>query len=162
MATCKRCRTIMYPGAAGSPENHKRGYCSDGAMQKLEHTTQNEDPPQAHQPSSWVLPEWPQPKGIFTDGTQFHPVEFLNTIREMYEQVVVDNVGGDLILEHVAFASVLSRRTIQLQNGTVLFKLFDLTCPPSTPEGLIIVHNDNKYLRLDCLQEPSVGSTEVF
>jgi hypothetical protein len=98
----------MYPGPTGAAENHKRGYCSDGAKQKIDHSKQNEDPPQANLPKSWVIPEWPQPKNIFTDGTHFHPLEFLNKVRDMYEQVVVEKAGDDLILEHVAFVSLLA------------------------------------------------------
>jgi hypothetical protein len=153
--TCKCCRTIMYPGPSGAAENHKQGYCSDGVKQTIELTVQNEDPPRADTPKSCTLPEWPQPQGIFTDGIQFHLVEFLNKIREMYEKVVIEKQGGDMILEHVAFASLLARRTVQLEDGAVLFKLLDLGCPPSTLEGLIIIINDKKYLCLDCLQEPS-------
>jgi hypothetical protein len=59
----------MYPGGA---DDHKRGYCADGARQivkKGDHDT---------------LPDWPQPQGIFEKGTHFHPIEFLKTLREVY------------------------------------------------------------------------------
>ena len=52
--TCTRCKVIMYPGKTNSPENHKRGYCSDGVQQK--------------EKSGDFLPRWPQPPGIFTNG----------------------------------------------------------------------------------------------
>src|SRR6266699_7254783 len=79
MAIYGRCQMIMYPGGA---DNHKRGYCADGAHQivkKCDHDT---------------LPDWPQPQGIFEKGTHFHPIEFLTTLQEVYEKVVVDRTSG--------------------------------------------------------------------
>ena len=46
---------------------------------------------------------------------------------------------------------MLSNRTTIDQDGTVLFRLFDLTIPPSTPDELIVLHDGCKHLRLDCL-----------
>jgi hypothetical protein len=34
IATCSRCKTVMYPGRSGALENHKKGYCADGVRQK--------------------------------------------------------------------------------------------------------------------------------
>jgi hypothetical protein len=81
---------IMYPGPTGAVENHKKGYCSDGVKQTLEQSRQNQDPPQPNQSVSIASPRWPQPSGIFTNGTQFHPVAFLHKIGEMYEKVVIE------------------------------------------------------------------------
>ena len=153
-ATCRRCRTLMYPGPTGAAENHKRGYCSDGARQTLKHSSQNQDPPKPNQPLSHTMPAWPQPQGIFTDGIYFNPVGFLTTLREVYEKVVIDKVSGEAAMEHEAFAGLLFARTLMARDGSMLFKLYDLDCPSSTPEGLLEVHNGMKYLRLDCLREP--------
>jgi len=82
-------------------------------------------------------------------------MEFLEKIREMYEKVVIEKESGDLMMEHEAFARLLGRRTVVLNDQSVLFKLFDLAYPPSTPEVLIVTHEGDKYLRVDCLQEPA-------
>lgn len=157
-ATCKRCRTIMYPGPTGAPENHKKGYCSDGVKQTLAHSKQNQDPPKPNQSVSLAAPAWPQPTGIFTNGTQFHPMIFLDKVRDMYTKVVIEGASGELLLEHEAFAHLLARRTVVLEDRSVLFKIFDLDCPVSMPEGFIVMHGGDKYLCVDCLQEPPAVS----
>lgn len=79
----------------------------------------------------------------------------------MYERVVIDGESGDLLMEHQAFASLLMRRTLTLEEGSVVFKLFDLDYPPSTPDSLIVVRDGLKYLRIDCLREqPTMGVPE--
>lgn len=144
----------MYPGGSGGPGNHKKGFCSDGAMQLPKKTGQNEDPPRDDQPKSHAPPAWPQPIGIFNNGNKFHPYVFLEKINEMYEKVVVDrDSGADFVLEHAAFASLLTRRTIQGEDGAVLFKLFDIANEPPIPEELIVVKDNHKHLRIDCLQD---------
>lgn len=143
----------MYPGPSGAPENHKRGYCSDGAKQTFERSPQNEDPPRENTSASANAPKWPQPQGLFTNGTHFHPMELLRKIREMYEKVVVQKSSGEFLMEDEAFVNLLVRRTLILDNGTVLFKLFNLECASSTPEDLLLTHEGNRYLRVDCLRE---------
>jgi hypothetical protein len=120
----------------------------------MEQSKQNQDPHQSNQPAS--PPEWPQPQGIFTNGTHFHPLVFLDKIKEMNEKVVIEKASGDLLMEHKAFARLLTRRMVVLDDQLVLFKIFDLACPPSTAEVLIIVHEGDKYLRLECLQQESM------
>lgn len=144
----------MYPGPAGSPENHKRGSCSDGAKSLLAASDQNRDPEQPDKVATTSPLEYPLPKGIFTAGTNFHPLVFIATLRDIYEKVVVSQVGDDTLLEYQAFASLLIRRTLLLEDRTVLFKMIDCEVPTSTPEGLITIVDGLKYLRLDCLQEP--------
>ncbi|THH09889.1 hypothetical protein EW146_g8543, partial [Bondarzewia mesenterica] len=115
--TCSRCRTVKYSGSAGSAANHKKKHCSDGVRPK--------DPTDE-------LPDWPQPLGIFTGGSHFHPTAFLLTVREMYERIVIagDN-GKDVTMEDEAFAKLLMRRTVVSPEGTVLFRLYDsLTMSP--------------------------------
>jgi hypothetical protein len=127
----------MYPGGN---DNHKKGYCADGAPQK----SSNND----------SLPEWPQPQGIFEKGALFHPITFLKVLREVYERVVVCGVdGSDLPLEYEAFAKMLNRRTVVDGEGNILFKLFDLNVPPSTPDSLVVMHHNFRHLRLDCLRD---------
>jgi len=79
---------------------------------------------------------------------------FLDKVRDMYAKVVIERASGELLLEHEAFAHLLARRTVVLENRSVLFKIFDLECSALTPEGLIVTHESDKYLRVDCLQEP--------
>jgi len=47
--TAIRCHTVMYPGGS---ENHKKGYCADGARQ-------------AKRKGEGGIPDWPQPQGIY-------------------------------------------------------------------------------------------------
>ena len=127
----------MYPGGA---DNHKRGYCADGARQIVKKGDDD------------TLPDWPQPQGIFEKGTHFYPVKFLKTLREIYEKLVVDRASGiDVPVEYEAFRKMLSKRTTIDQDGTVLFRLFDLTIPSTTPGKLIVLRDGCKHLRLDCL-----------
>ncbi|KAH9968171.1 hypothetical protein BC827DRAFT_1170757 [Russula dissimulans] len=58
----------MYP--CGS-ENHKKGYCVDGARQVKR---KGEDD----------IPNWPQPQGIYVKEMDFHPVKYLKTLQDMY------------------------------------------------------------------------------
>jgi len=130
---------IMYPGGT---DNHKRGYC-DGARQIVKKGDND------------TLPDWPQPQGIFEKGTHFHPIEFIKTLREVYGKVVVDRARGvDVPVEYEAFTKMLGKRprTTIDQDGTILFRPFDLTIPPSTtPDELIVLRDGRRRLRLDCL-----------
>ena len=137
MAICSRCQTIMYPGGIG---NHKRGYCTDGVRQIVKKGGDD------------ALPDWPQPQGIFERGTHFYPIEFLKMLREVYEKLVVGHTSGlDVPIEYAAFTTMLGKRTTIDQDGTVLFRLFDLAIPSSTPDKLITLRDGRKHLRLDCL-----------
>jgi hypothetical protein len=86
-------------------------------------------------------------------GTHFHPIEFLKTLWEVYEKVVVDCASGVDVptIEYEAFTKMLGKQTAIDQDGTILFRLFDLTIPPSTPDQLIVLRDGCKHLRLDCL-----------
>jgi len=135
-ATCSQCKTIMYPGPTGSPENHKKGYCSDGVKQVLKSDT---------------VPDWPQPQGIFEMGMTFYLLKFLATIRNVYEKFVIkQGNGGNLAMEYKAFGKLLNHRIIS-PNNHFLFKLFDLEMPASTPPELVIDYNCARYLKVDCL-----------
>lgn len=124
-------------------------------MQVLKDNEQNRDPhkPGDEKPSSFAPPEWPQPQGIFLDGNKFHPYVFLEKINEIYEKIFVDHEGADFSLEHASFAALLTRRTVQGEDGAVLFKLFDMRNVPAVPEALIVVKDNNKHLQIDSLRE---------
>jgi RNase P subunit RPR2 len=133
-ATCTRCRTIMYPGPTGSPENHKKGVCSDGVSPALKAV------------------EWPQPQGVFTNGTHFHPIPFLQTLRKIYEAFLTHQEPPNTIpMEHDAFVRLLASRTVVRGDGAILFRVFDLQIDSTTPDDLVIDYDGMKHLRLDCL-----------
>src|SRR5712672_3002804 len=58
MAICSCCHIMMCPG---SSENHKRGYCVNGARQ-------------VKMKGKDDIPNWPQPQGIYVKGTDFPPI----------------------------------------------------------------------------------------
>jgi hypothetical protein len=129
----------MHPGVPGSSQNHKKKYCSDGVKQSMKPDT---------------TPDWPQPPGIFERGVIFNPIPFLKTIHDMYERIVIEGTDGDgLAMEYHAFAKLLQDRTTVAANGTILFKLFDLSLPFDAPTELIIEQNGTRYLRIDCLRD---------
>jgi len=134
----------MYPGPTGSALNHKRDCCSDGVQRKLKDGQPNDD----------ELPQWPQPPNVFTKGTHFHPRVFLAMIREVYERVAEQNgTESEFSMEDLAFCKLLMQRVKVCDNGTVLFKLFQhLVMPPDTPDGLLVVIDNCKYLQVDCLR----------
>ncbi|KAI0685919.1 hypothetical protein C8T65DRAFT_544218, partial [Cerioporus squamosus] len=137
--TCSRCKQLKYPGGLGSAANHKKKHCSDGVR--------------CGKVGSDTLPDWPQPPGIFSNGSAFHAVEFLKAIRDLHEKTIT-NEGRDLVvdLEYLAFAKMFHSRTFQVDpDGPFLFRLFDyLTLVPPLPD-LVVTHNGLKHLRLDCL-----------
>jgi len=130
----------MYPGRSGAPENHKKGYCADGVRQKPK--AESTDP---------TLPEWPQPYGIFTNGSHFHPLIFLATVRELYDKVIDCAISDqDYSMEDEAFSRMLSSR-VRIENGQALFLLFDLENGVGTPPSLFVDVEGHRYLRVDCL-----------
>ncbi|EGO25016.1 hypothetical protein SERLADRAFT_438621 [Serpula lacrymans var. lacrymans S7.9] len=138
---CSCCRTIKYPGLTGFSGNHKKLFCSDGVPVRKDFPDE--------------LPPWPQPQGIFVNGTHFHPRVFLSTIREIYEKVIIEGGNGaDLEMEYQAFAAMLVKRmTPPIPNSPVLFRLYEsLTLSPPMPD-LVKEHEGKKYLRVDCLSD---------
>lgn len=124
----------MYPGPANSPENHKRGYCSDGVKQKAK-----------------ALP-WPQPDGIFATGTSFFPLVFLKFVGELYEKVLGDrNQTQEFSMEEEAFSSLLQQRMQNRSDGSIFFELLELEVPADTPSSLIVEEAGIKFLRVDIL-----------
>jgi hypothetical protein len=121
---CLRCCTVMYPSPSGSPENHRKGYCSDGVKQVMK----NDD-----------TPDWPQLQGIFESGMTFNPIKFLATVQTVYDTVFLQAQGDNgLTMESEAFMKMLFTHTIYTLDGRCLFKLFPLEMPMSTPLNLLI------------------------
>ena len=102
----------------------------------------------------WDRYNWPQPQGIYGKGVHFYPIEFLKTLQDMYEMVVVcGERSTNLLMGHEAFGEVVQRRTSIEEDSTVLFRLYDLLMLPSTPDSLVVLCNRCKHLRLDCLRD---------
>ena len=57
---------------------------------------------------------------------------------------------------------VLGKRTNIDRDGTILFRLFDLTIPSSIPNKLIVLRDGCKYLRLDCFQDDCLAFSNSF
>ncbi len=144
----------MYPGPTGSPENHKRGYCSDGVRSK----------PPDDAPPGYLLP-WPQPNGVFssdTGGTTFNPIPFLATLRDVYEKAVLGGGQSDEVVDFGAFTTMLHSRIVVRADGAVLFRLYSEFELGPCPEGLFVKGEEleegrggnegTSYLRVDCLR----------
>lgn len=106
----------MWPGPKGSPLNHKRAFCSDGVRMKSQAQQKTADGRIVTITED--LPPWPQPSGIFEDGTTFHPTVFLSAVAQLYNQMVTRNsTGGEYAMEYLAFAEMLHKRTIVVPTG---------------------------------------------
>jgi len=106
--------------------------------------------------SADMLPDWPQPTGIFKDGKSFNALVFLQTVHDIYDTVTLGGPGPDesRAMEQAAFARMLEERLVVIPNG-VLFRMFSsLENSPKIPSEFIETLDDGKrYLRVDCLQE---------
>lgn len=148
VATCGRCKTIMYPGPTKSTTNHRRGVCADGVKSK----------PAAESPN---LPPWPQPTGIFSDGESFHAHAFLKKVQEVYGMVTTANADGTnlLLVEAQAFLLMLSERTVILTDAdsrptTALFKIYaGFQVDGSVPADRIVQHDGAECLRVGYLEQ---------
>lgn len=146
---CSRCNALMYPKGRGARENHPRGYCSDGApvhMTPIKHKkTKGDERP----------PPFPQPAGIFTEGTLFDPLTLLRQIRPLYERLIIGgDPEGDLDIEAQAFLKLLRDRIEFPENqDTPVFRLYStLQLKEHYMDQLIFEYNGVRYLRLPCLQ----------
>ncbi|KAI1781611.1 hypothetical protein LXA43DRAFT_1105626 [Ganoderma leucocontextum] len=155
--TCHRCLSIMWAHGEGNAENHKKGYCSDGARQKP-HTVDG---------VVEELPPWPQPNDIFTTGTHFWPKRFNRTIRELYDMITDgERFGGPKAMEFAAFADMLRARLVVIpatatQTSCVRFKLYrglELGEQPGNQSDIVNV-DGVKYLHVTYLSE--AGFQEV-
>ena len=99
-------------------------------------------------------PDWPQPQGVFELGTKFNPSNFLATLRNVYEELVIrGHTGNDIAMEYQAFGRLLQECLIVAADGRHLFKLFALELPPSTHLDLIVDHDGIRCMRVDYLRE---------
>ncbi|KAJ7607603.1 hypothetical protein DFH06DRAFT_1486459 [Mycena polygramma] len=144
--TCKRCKTIKYPGPTGSAENHKLSYCSDG----FKPATKDD-----------YLPIWPLPAGIFSAGKEFHPRAFLGHVRELYEALIIHKTNrGDFTMEQEAFFQLLEKRTVvDSTSGAVMFKLFmefTLATGDAVPDSMYVEYAGAKHLYINSLDDTSM------
>jgi len=73
-----------------------------------------------------LLPDWPQPAGIFTKGQEFHSFVFLSMIHQLYEKVGEDTITEhEYSMEDTAFSKMLGS-CIVIKVGCTLFCLYDL------------------------------------
>ncbi|KAI0698413.1 hypothetical protein C8T65DRAFT_581918, partial [Cerioporus squamosus] len=154
--TCTRCKMIMYPGGEGSAHNHKRGVCSDGVYSKARAVKRKVDGNvvKVHQEDP---PAWPQPAGIFSNGTSFHAAAFLAAIEEMYERLVVKgDTDTERTMEYLALTAMLQSRLL-FASGTqehaprVLFKLFAGLELRDCPKEIVVKHEGAQYIHINYL-----------
>ncbi|KAF9019632.1 hypothetical protein BDZ89DRAFT_1164575 [Hymenopellis radicata] len=144
---CQRCMQLLNPGGKRSPLNHKRDYCSDGVCRK----SKVDD----------MLPPWPQPAGVYINGSTFDAMAFLAAIRTLYTKTLNDNLRReDYELEDDALGSSLaSRLTTDVQPNQSLFQMYrDFSLADNTAEDLVVIVEGTRYLRVDCLDDCS-GAT---
>ena len=148
----------MWPGREGASNNHNRGYCSDGVLQKAKKIDKQVGLGGQTETVIEILPPYPQPHGIFTRGSDFHPDVFLNTVSDMYDHVVVrGDSGGPLSMEYLAFAELLHKRVKVMADGAALFELYASfnTVLPRSSAALVVEKDGIQYLRVDRLAEAS-------
>lgn len=143
--TCSRCHKVKYVGSPGSIDNHKKTHCSDGM--KTKDTTD-------------TTPNWPQPAGIFSAGSHFHPLTFLKMIRAVYQNGAQDDDNYLMMEEH--FVKMVDTQKLELideKTGkqTFLFKLFPFLTASLTVSSLVVTHDGVRYLRVDCLSDTANG-----
>ncbi|KAJ7166768.1 hypothetical protein C8R46DRAFT_1351047 [Mycena filopes] len=143
LQTCTRCKTIKYPGGSGAPENHKLVYCSDGFRPVLKAKDE-------------VVPAWPLPTGIFTNGVEFHPLVFLSQVRDIYETLVIQKVEhADFSMEEEAFFRLLeSRVVIDELTGAVMFKMFkefNVPAADGVPDDMYVEYKGAPHLYINSL-----------
>ncbi|KAI0696201.1 hypothetical protein C8T65DRAFT_583603, partial [Cerioporus squamosus] len=158
--TCSRCKQLMYPYKQGSPLNHRKAFCSDGVPQiahSVEKVINGQSVTIVDTP-----PPYPQPEGVFTLGTRFHGLTFLQEVQALYDRVVTEK--APLSMQDLAFASMVHTRTLVIpasgdQRAITLFRLFpslDADCP----QHLLVEYEGQRYLRMNYLDVDQPGEEE--
>ncbi|OBZ68323.1 hypothetical protein A0H81_11830 [Grifola frondosa] len=158
--TCTRCKMVMYPGPERSAANHKKSYCADGVRQKpkvVERTVNDV----VHKVVE-ELPEYPQPVGLFTHGTHFHPKIFLAYVLDLYTRLVARNgSGSEKAMEDAAFTALLTKRLrVFPEEGLALFELFPSMKLGPVSADLVVERGGVKYLRVDYLSDTRDGESD--
>lgn len=147
--SCTRCQCLMYPYSKNSPDNHARGYCSDGGpvwslTSKAKNKPRDRSPP------------FPLPAGLFKKGKEFDPIKLLENLRSLYTKIATCYVTAtDLNPEESAFLKLMIERII-IRDGYTYFKLYR-DCPLVSADDIeFLIHtiDDSSCLRLDCISMP--------
>ena len=150
----------MYPGPTGSPQNHKRGFCSDGCPVSFDRFGKLKTESTNPRPSD-TAPSFPQPEGIFSIGESFNPFRFLEVIRALFDRVVThkdDFMASEASAEDLAFSQMLQSRTASLSDGIVGFRLYHglrIDAMASEVSELVVEHEGARYLRIPMLGQQS-------
>ncbi|OBZ68322.1 hypothetical protein A0H81_11831 [Grifola frondosa] len=101
------------------------------------------------------LPEYPQPVGLFTHGTHFHPKIFLAYVLDLYTRLVARNgSGSEKAMEDAAFTALLTKRLrVFPEEGLALFELFPSMKLGPVSADLVVERGGVKYLRVDYLSD---------
>lgn len=105
------------------------------------------------------LPPWPQPQGVFSAGTMFHPRRFFEVVQELYDKVVVQNdAGGERAMEYLAFSTMLQDRLLvipetETEPFTVLFELFETLQLEDFASDNLVERQGTRYLRINYLDD---------
>ena len=144
----------MYPGPSKSPENHKRGFCSDGCPVTLKRFKNESGTYEDSSP-----PPFPQPVGIFVEGEVFHLHRFMEVVNDVYKRIVLKAGTGSnetTMLEDEMFVRMLQSRVVQLSDGQNIFRLYPgLRIEPPTQTDLLMERDGGRFLRL-----PMIADTE--
>lgn len=104
-------------------------------------------------------PPYPQPNGIFSKGTHFHPLPFLQEVKSLYERIVERQEL--LTTQDAAFALLLHQRTLVIPASADsprtmnLFKLYTSLTMGDCPAYMLTEYDSARYLHLDYLNEAS-------
>ena len=152
----------MYVAEMGSPLNHAARHCVDGGPIHIPTEYKSSDGqkirPVLDKKDRLQIP-FPQPEGMLNGGTHFNALVFLQSIKPLYEKVVVQQLPEhDLSIEDIAFLKLLEARIEeQIDDGQPAFRLWPTLQLTHTADlnTFIFEKNGSQYLRLLCLQDSS-------
>ena len=156
----------MYPGPNKSPQNHKRGYCSDGCPVSFDRFAKSKgEESKTQQSSRDSPPPYPQPDGVFIDGESFSCTHFLRSVKDVYERAVMQETNqavADFTVEDQAFASMLEARVSQLPDGAIVFRLYEgLRLDSAIASEMVVEIDGVRYLRVKMMEHSRERGLEV-
>ena len=149
---CGRCKRIMYPDGQRGKDNHKKSICCDGFPQNLKPPKPNEGDGSLSNAKPAL---WPQPAGVFVDGTKFDPFALLWSVRDMYHAVVAEDCDFSTApMEYIALGQLLEDRVVQ-DGPRVLFRVYpqlELT-RKDTAASFLETFDGTQCIRIECLED---------
>ena len=143
--TCHRCHVLKHANGRNNPNNHKLKHCADGVQSK-----NVREPP----------PPFPQPPGVFSNGTEFHPIKFLEALHRLNGYSGSEEDKLHTPPELMQFAKMLEeRQEVRLEPSdtkgpdkqVIYFKLYNsVTCNPPCTE-IMRIEGDVHWMRIECL-----------